>query len=506
MTTQTNNSSRQPRAKRLGGVWVDQIAGRYRAIPVRQLAMAWWCYLEGLITYRQLRIFFAAHEMAEQRRYTEDSKGGRKPSYKLEQIRSLVEGRGSASADASLAGDIRRLARLRLVTIEAHTISFAGAIDEIEFGGNSGFCELVGQLPHPERTVPVPRRMLRALAGGLPRGAAAVVLATLIRSLFWHKKRNAFQIDGRTKREWVTDVFGVSPRSVTEGRAKLIEIGWLVPLETTQSLLNRYGSYDRVNTEWCAAKIAGEAEEGDTDLAAESASPSGAIRGNSASPLNRSLPLSGNQLTTRKLGRPSRTGRHKRSGVSTGSTRKGCKQRMRRSRSRRSTGLTIRDIRMEDLSSTKSLLELHRQACQLSLSSPSEAGRLEFFSLAERARCRGKKPGAYLFWLLREQKSEIITQGEEDRAAARLRELRNGPRVARVERVGSESGSTFAQKNWLTDDEWFVVACIRAAKRVKDVEPFRIAQQTRGWSREQWDIAECNFQSLQIERQRRDLE
>ncbi len=91
--------------------------------------------------------------------------------------------------------------------------------------------------------MPVPSGASLAMAAGFTRGMTAVV-TTLIRSLFWHRDRGAFRVDGRTKRVDRGRVRGLA-RSVTEGRARLIGLGWLVPRETSQFLLNRYGALIR---------------------------------------------------------------------------------------------------------------------------------------------------------------------------------------------------------------------------------------------------------------------
>ncbi len=47
---------------------------------------------ESHISFRQLRVYMAAHEMAERRRYTKP--GGRtKPSYSMGELKALVGGR-----------------------------------------------------------------------------------------------------------------------------------------------------------------------------------------------------------------------------------------------------------------------------------------------------------------------------------------------------------------------------------------------------------------------------
>ena len=78
MTTATRSQAqaegRQPVPTR---VTEEGITGRYRPITTHQLAITWWLYGEGHITRRQLRVAFAAHEMAERRRYAPQEKGWR---------------------------------------------------------------------------------------------------------------------------------------------------------------------------------------------------------------------------------------------------------------------------------------------------------------------------------------------------------------------------------------------------------------------------------------------
>ena len=47
----------------------------------------------------------------------------------------------------------------------------------------------------------------------------------------------------------------------------------------------------------------------------------------------------------------------------------------------------------------------------------------------------------------------------------------------------------------LTEDERFVVACTRAAKKAKLVDPYQVARVGSGWSRERWDDAMNLLQS-----------
>lgn len=532
----------------LRGHHADRIEGSYRPITVHQLTLAWWLHASGHMTRRQLRVYFALHEMSERRRYAQE---GREPRYKLDEVLHLVgggrgEGNRGARARSELSGDLRRLARLGLATLSDHHIEFATSADQIRLGSEdgggvddlSGFWTMFEQIPNRRRTVPVPRRMVRALAAGFSKATTALILALLIRGLFWHRgtggsgggaKRQvngSYRTDGRYKLSWVARVFGVSRRSVSDARSTLIELGWIEPLEVGQVMMNRFGLHDRIVPDWKHPdgsetpsnepdKAVGEGVDSDDPIHAGSACPSGEFHAGSACPdLNRTLPLTGNQYNTRNPA-PMRAGP---AGVSTSSTWRSDREPSELGRPNRGAGgrggrgrggsggpPNIRDIQAADLASTDRLLELHRQACGLGLSSPSEHGRLEFLALAERARTRGDRSGALFYWLLRERKTAFITLSDEDRAAQRLREYLNGPtqREADRERWGGE-GPPRSNPQPFTEPERAVMACIRVAKKHR-LDPAIVARQAKGWTRQAWDEACAAFQQAQADRQRQIL-
>ncbi|MEL7485445.1 MAG: hypothetical protein AAFN41_13965 [Planctomycetota bacterium] len=117
------------------------------------------------------------------------------------------------------------------------------------------------------------------------------------------------------------------------------------------------------------------------------------------------------------------------------------------------------------------------------MSTRSEHGRLEFLSFAARARTRGRRGGALLFWLLRERKAAFITQSDEDDAAGRLRHHLNAATVLRA-----PEPSPAASPPAFSPDEQFIVACIRTANK-HGLDPFHVARQVRGWTRDEWDEA-----------------
>ena len=571
MTTTIN---RMPRVQGKIGIHQPGIEGRFRRITAHQITMAWWLHLSGNITRRQLRVYFAAHEMHERRKYAnpqhrDTDNRRRNPSasrthtlYRVEEIAAMVGGKGSTRALAGLRADIRHLAKLGLVTIEAHSITFAVSIDEIRTDDISGFWTMFEQIPNSRRTVPVPRRSLRALAGvgGFSRGVSGVMLAMLIRSLFWHKESASYRVDGRTKASWIVEVFGLSRRAVTDARATLIELGWIEDLEPPQWAMNRWGSHDRINPDWAPTTSSTKAQQipqptnhfnrvstpaavGGSDWNSNRqtalstytgfASPQAKNDSGSASPCLNKYSLPTGDLNTRRLeGKPpnppsqsrSKTGVSARNGFQETPNQTAPprfnpnpkqdkpgsgKKNLLRKPSRRSALPNIRDIQLGHMQETSDLLELYRQAIAIELAKPSEAGRLDFLALAERAKSHGKRAGALFFWLLREKKTVFITQGEEDAAVTRIRALHNpdNRRSSQPEQGGGgeekRQGGTQRLKSveWSKEDR-FVQACIRVAAKMRIEDPFRIAFK-QNWKRDRWEKAFAHYEAKQWEQLQR---
>jgi hypothetical protein len=177
--------------------------GGYCLISVGAILACWQVYQEGGIQYRDLRVWFAAHEMTARRCKLAQ---GRRAAYRCEEMKRLVGGVGGEHFRASL----NRLAASGLISWSTSAITF----------------------PKPEfperkdrRLVPVPRRTLRFLAECKRPAVTATVLAHLIRCLYLR----AGQCSGRgtCKAPWVAETFGVSVRSVKAARKELSELGWL---------------------------------------------------------------------------------------------------------------------------------------------------------------------------------------------------------------------------------------------------------------------------------------
>lgn len=454
------------------GVWQPHIPGRFRKISVHQLVLAWWLFRSKHINKRQLRVYFALHEMAERRSYTRPRPGGQggRAQYTVDELRSLIGGSRTAKSDANLRSEIRALGRLGLVNHTGTNINFATSIDQIRLDDVSDFWAMFAHFDHPRRQVAMPRRTCRALAGGFPTSVMAMMLALVIRSLFWHRPgqtvgEGGYRIDGRTKCSWIADVFGVSRRSVTEARAKLIELGWITPLDAPQWALNRWGQRYQISVE-----AFGPASPESASLSQESSRQTACLRQNSSTSSSRNL------ITRRPGEGPPATPDPRAVFLKTGP--KG-----RRKKPPVQDAPTLHNITAEDLRDTNRLLALHDQAAERGIVNGSEAGRHDFLALAERARSQGHSPCRLFAWLLTRRRFEFITTADEEAASSRLREYRNGPRSSRKMDAIKHSG----QVTW-NDDERFVLACLRVAEQTRH-EPWQIAREGRGWSQEQWEAA-----------------
>jgi len=463
-----------------------RIEGSFRKITVHQLVMAWWLYRSGHMTRRQYRVYFAAHELAERRRYTSPEHRGAKPLYTISEIARLVGGREDQRAHRELRGDLRALHRLGLVSVTKHRIAFAVSADQLRIDDLDGFWSMYREMPNRQRSVPVPRRLLRALSAGFSKAVTAMITAVLIRGLFWHRSTGDYRTDGRYKLSWIAEHFGISRRAATEARSKLVELGWIEPLDVNQWEMNRWGLRDRIVTDW-TLPAEHQSAVGGSERDADSASPDGHFDADSASPdQTDSLSLTGD-IKTRKL--PAR----ERSGVSTGSTRGSRKKRRPRAGESRPN---IRDIQPRDLESTERLLNLHRQACEIGLIGASDSGRLDFLALAERARSRGQRSGALFYWLLRERKFAFITHADEDKASRRLLEHFNG-KQSRQPEPQQWGGRPPEPPPW-TEDDKIVMACLRVSQQRRLDDPFRAAQHAKGWTRDRWDTAVVAYETKRV--------
>ena len=400
-----------------------------------------------------------------------------------DEVRDTIGSKHGEAAEKALSADVKAVGRLGLVKISAHRIEFAVSIDQIAVDDVAGFWQMFDQIKNKARVVPLPRRTCRALAKGMTKGDTGMVLALVIRSLFWHKREGEYRIDGRTKCSWIAEVFQLDRKTISTARASLIKMGWMEEVPCEQWELNKWGQRYRLNLDAFGPKKA-PTEDG------KNPSPEQILSGVIPSPcLNNSTSSYEETLKNRKPD-PTRSG----SG-SVGSRKK----KVGKSRAKL-RGPMLHNVRSVDLGDTERLLELHRQAIEAGHPVGGEKGRLDFVALAERAKAQGNSAPKLFAWLLRAGRFDFITMEDEDAAVARLRRHRNQSDPRNNRRSEGESSGGRAVKRQtrqefiasLPEDHRFVVACLKVGNQ-RRIDPFRIAQ-AKGWTRDRWDDARMAYE------------
>src|SRR3954447_3220690 len=226
MSGKTIDASGAARKRRVGG---------FHFVSVVELASAWWAYSEGLIRIADLRAWFACQEANARR---SNGKGRGEPRFSLEEIRGLT-----GVPVSKLRGSIKRLDAAGLLVWSESALSF---------GDGSGlgpeFAAFLSELPNNARRVPVPRRIVRLIAGGSRPALIACILGHLLRCLYY--RNGSVESKGRCKASWIAETFGVSLRRVKDARAELVRLGWLIPEAAPQWALNLWGAWLSVNLDW----------------------------------------------------------------------------------------------------------------------------------------------------------------------------------------------------------------------------------------------------------------
>jgi hypothetical protein len=458
-------------------------SGGYEGISVTQLSMVWWAYQSRLISKLGLRAYFGCWELETRRRL---SGGKYQPS--LAGLQKLVGG-PLKEGKAGLRPVVDRLLVLGLLsTCSKEGISFASSPEDIRHEDKSGLEAMLEEMRGVTRKVPVPRRIIRRLAGGLSKARTAVVIAHLIRCLFYRKAEGINPV-GCCKASWIADAFGITERSVYDARSYLaLELGWLIPQDNSQRILNRDGLWVTVNLDWgheakavpasepLAPELSTEKGRGEAPSENESSGPQAEIAGHFSGPIENKNPLTGSNNQKPASGGPA--------GVQVSKSG--------------SEKPTLRDVVPEDLRDTARLLELHEQAVEQKLVTTSEADRLKFVAGAEHAKAVGSKPCKLFAWIAWKGRWEFITQADEDAARVRLKQHFHAPpprptmpaQVTRPERTSLSEDAVLVQT---------ITAALKRANHRGDGFPL-LKRERPEWTRERWDAALAELESARFRR------
>ena len=428
--------------------------GGFRFISVVQLCIAWWAYKTRLIRLIDLRVWFAAHEVVARRCQLT---AGQQPMYTCEELHTLVGGGGGIPAS------LQRLTRAALLSWSAQHISFP---TELPPGRDlSALHAMLAQIRNHDRLVPVPRRLLRFLAGGCRRSVFATLLGLLFRCLYY--RQGQCHPAGFCKASWIVEVFGVSLRTVKAARHELERLALVQRIEVPHWVMNRYGLKLAINLQWALPPplvLAPSAPPAVTSPApvcaqrdAPAYAPPAAVPTQSAphgltpptefSTLRSAPPESYKELSLREEhqkpagGGPAGVLRalfaHAREAVREGTAllddsesvvlRTVSAPRQQNPPPALENDLvslpipTLRNIVPQDLHNPGRLFALYEQAVQAGLIRASEAERLTFVALACHVlRYRPQNAGGLFHGLLTRKLSHVVTQEDEDAARQRL--------------------------------------------------------------------------------------
>ena len=376
--------------------------GGFRYISVLQLSMAWWAQKRGLIKPRDLRAWFACQELVARRCAM---RAGRSPRFHYQEIVRLC-GVGEHSARSS----VRRLERAGLLSWSEERLALAASPDGMPVDDLSSFWKMLEQIPNRRRKVPMPREVLKFLAGGARPSVIATTLGHLLRCLYYRDQ--LCSPTGATKTSWIASTFEVHVRNVKSARAHLVALGLLLEagVESPQWALNRDGRWYTVNLEWSRPDADPRVVENSSvgEGRTGHASPPPPRDSRHASP----PPESDRELSSRtKNQKPAPGGRHGFSKSKGGGSQKP----------------NLRHIVPEDLADTGRLLVLYQQATKAGFLSDCGPEELKFVALAEHARVIGTRNPCGLFAsLLRKKLWHFATDSDEDAAQRRLKQHRFG--------------------------------------------------------------------------------
>jgi hypothetical protein len=468
--------------------------GGYQLIPAVRLALAWWAYREKLIRLVDLRVWFAACEMVARRCASPAPLPRRFGIDELRQLTGLSAKR--------LRESLRRLGAARLLGWSESAITFPASPEIVPLRDRNGFEQFLGRIPNHRRLVPVPRRILRLLAGGARPALIATILGHLIRCLYL--KGGQCLDRGRVKASWIADTFGISLRRVKQARQELIAIGWLIPLKAGQWELNRWGSHVRINLTW--SRLDG-IRPAPADAAPELAPPPPASGPELAPPDSDEEPLQGNKNQEPASGPAGFLIPHPEeqtpaplpvsgtpAAIATGEIPPPRSTVERPASPARPADADpgkpdLHNVVPEDLKDTGRLLKLYDQAVAEGLVTRSEWDRLRFVAAAEHARIIGTRNPCGLFVrLVRGGLLHFATQDDETAASARIRRHLYGCVQSELR---AEQGMDFRRGHKLSEDARLVQAVHAVAARAGyrgDAFPL-LKRQKPEWTRERWDLA-----------------
>lgn len=243
--------------------------GGHISIPSVELCCVWGMLLERRLKATDVRTWLAAREVAERRKF---ASAGREPVYRASELSALVGG----AAPRQIRASLRKLERLGIIRWEGRWLRFIDSPESLAVVDTSGVQRLQALMPKARRSFPMPRRMLRLLAGGVKRSVLATVLGHLLTCPHYSRSKG-WNGEGSCHGPRLCETFGISDSSLREARTHLVEqLGWMKRIEMPQWHVNKYGGRFELALDWNPHTLAsvGEGQGAPAELStAESGGP-----------------------------------------------------------------------------------------------------------------------------------------------------------------------------------------------------------------------------------------
>ena len=364
----------------------------YQTVSPAQLAGVLGAYLEGGLTLRSVRVYFAALEMKAVRdaaRRSRPKRGERRCRYRLDEAVRLTD----TLDERAVSREVRRLRKAAVLSLTEDSITLGEAGE----GRGAALLPQVACGRSFRRPIPVPRPVLRFLARNTRKALTLTVIAYLLRGLSLERKTGALKGKGTLKVSWVGRLFGLSERAIRYARADLIRRGWISKDEGSyQRKLNRDGAYFELNLGWGRGERRPKPPAPLLQARAGFAPRVVKKEGRFAPPKERPLNyfVSKNHKTSGAPGHPA--------GVST----------------KPGEGKpSLRDVKPQDLENFSRTEALYREAVKVGMVRESEASLLNWVAAAIRAKSTQARDPVKLFMgIVRKNLWDHVTQAEEDRA------------------------------------------------------------------------------------------
>lgn len=378
----------------------------YKTITPVELSNALWSLEREEISHRDLRVYLACAAMVAIREAAARHRAKiKKPTQPLARYQWNELKRLTGLPVAVIRRSLKTLHRAGLMVFSANEVLFT----KTPLPESEDFLKTLSCGRSSTRPIPVPRAVLRFLAGNRRVALAKTMLAYMARGLSL-SRNGEIGSKGTLKIHWIVRTLNLSKRAVNYARGELIRLGWIAPdTGSFQRKLNRDGAYFVINLDWSPVMEKSTKAFVQSDNTVLKFAPPPPEKCMIFAP-----PYKDRKTSIESKHQKAQPTEPVRSGVCL-KGEKSCPP---------DASPTLNHIVPEDFHHLGRLESLHAQAVERGWIARSEAATLNFVAAAVRAREVGRDPARVFVSLLRHSLWHHITQAQEDKARTALNRCR----------------------------------------------------------------------------------